>query len=595
MKILSISPTEDLKNSIDIVTDMYDDISIDSFLGDLQEGKEIAISRSSNKYDAIISRGGTADLIRKHVNIPVIDVSLSLYDILGTIKLAHSFSDNFAIIGFRSITEPAHVICDILDMDILIITIKDISDLSDILLDLKKQNFDMLVCDSIVNKMASGISLNTMLVSSGTESIDNAIKEAIYLINLQSDLKEEITLLKEVFNNFNQHIILFDQYYNIYYSNVNNSLNNELINFISKKEKLPDENNIYYNFSYEENVYNLSISKLIYKTPSNIFMCSVNKSSPPVKNSKYSVTFQSIEEINTTFSSNVFSQYVLEQSVISKLENYARYKKPIIIMGENGVGKDYAAYKYFLALKERNNNFITVDCSNYNSKLLEYLLNPADGPFVEEDNTIFVKNLSSIEKSGIEEIINSITSTKLSQRNNIIFSITNNEKNADFALNVLKNNLDIVTSYLKPTRERRNELDGLVTLLINRLNNTYNKNIIGFEPDALSLVKSYEWPENYKQLIRVLTELIINSNQMYITQNDVYSILNKEHVFNKISSQYALNSSNSYKKQTLDDYIYDIIHIILEQNDGNQTKAAKELNISRTTVWKYLKNNHIGD
>lgn len=76
------------------------------------------MSLAHNNYDVILSRGGTAKLIRSAVDLPVAEISISGYDILRTIKLAQNYSGKFAIAGFSSITENAHMICDLLQYDI---------------------------------------------------------------------------------------------------------------------------------------------------------------------------------------------------------------------------------------------------------------------------------------------------------------------------------------------------------------------------------------------------------------------------------------------------------------------------------------------
>lgn len=80
------------------------------------------MSLAHNNYDVILSRGGTAKLIRSAVDLPVAEISISGYDILRTIKLAQNYSGKFAIAGFSSITENAHMICDLLQYDIDIFT-----------------------------------------------------------------------------------------------------------------------------------------------------------------------------------------------------------------------------------------------------------------------------------------------------------------------------------------------------------------------------------------------------------------------------------------------------------------------------------------
>ncbi len=79
------------------------DIELTVQTGDLSTGKNIAIELSHNNYDVIISRGGTAELIRSAVEIPVVEVSISVYDVLRAIKLAENYSGKFVIAGFRAL------------------------------------------------------------------------------------------------------------------------------------------------------------------------------------------------------------------------------------------------------------------------------------------------------------------------------------------------------------------------------------------------------------------------------------------------------------------------------------------------------------
>lgn len=82
-----------------------EDMELDVFVGDLNEGAMIARNNLHSDYDVIISRGGTAELIGQVTHIPVIEVTLSVYDILRAIKLAENYADRYAIVGFPAITK----------------------------------------------------------------------------------------------------------------------------------------------------------------------------------------------------------------------------------------------------------------------------------------------------------------------------------------------------------------------------------------------------------------------------------------------------------------------------------------------------------
>ena len=76
VKVLGIAPYRELQQSMSEVSKQFPDIEIDTCLANLDSAKEIVKSVSPHQYDAILSRG--ADLIKDMINIPVIDVSISL-------------------------------------------------------------------------------------------------------------------------------------------------------------------------------------------------------------------------------------------------------------------------------------------------------------------------------------------------------------------------------------------------------------------------------------------------------------------------------------------------------------------------------------
>ena len=67
-------------------------VEMDIYVGDFDEAVSIVKNTQQNLYDCIISRGGTASLLRKVADIPVIQINLSVNDVLSVIKLAESYS-----------------------------------------------------------------------------------------------------------------------------------------------------------------------------------------------------------------------------------------------------------------------------------------------------------------------------------------------------------------------------------------------------------------------------------------------------------------------------------------------------------------------
>jgi DNA-binding NtrC family response regulator len=132
------------------------------------------------------------------------------------------------------------------------------------------------------------------------------------------------------------------------------------------------------------------------------------------------------------------------------------------------------------------------------------------------------------------------------------------------------------------------EIPSLSSIYLGSLNVELGKQIIGFEPNAMELLQQYEWPQNYTQFKRLLNGLATLTTTPYITSLSVTNLLEKEQSsfassFTSASLETALDLN-----RPLDEITHDIILQVLSQNHGNQCSTAKQLGISRTTLWRYL-------
>ena len=91
IRILGIAPYNGMKTQmIKAAEDYKDRIDLVVLDGDLQEGVSAARNNFHGDFDVIISRGGTARMIRDQVSVPVVEIDLTDYDILRAMRLDHS-------------------------------------------------------------------------------------------------------------------------------------------------------------------------------------------------------------------------------------------------------------------------------------------------------------------------------------------------------------------------------------------------------------------------------------------------------------------------------------------------------------------------
>ncbi|NCN95678.1 MAG: sigma-54-dependent Fis family transcriptional regulator, partial [Bdellovibrionales bacterium] len=69
--------------------------------------------------------------------------------------------------------------------------------------------------------------------------------------------------------------------------------------------------------------------------------------------------------------------------------------------------------------------------------------------------------------------------------------------------------LNVMPIFLPPLKDRREDLDQLIDLFVNKFNRTQNKKIQGPSPDALSVLKKYDWPGNIRELENIIEHSFI--------------------------------------------------------------------------------------
>ena len=141
-------------------------------------------------------------------------------------------------------------------------------------------------------------------------------------------------------------------------------------------------------------------------------------------------------------------------------------------------------------------------------------------------------------------------------------------------------------SLVLPTlRSREDEIPSLASLYLGSLNLELGKQISGFDSQAIDQLRRFPWPDNYTQFKRVLQELATLTTSYYIRSNTVAEILSRERR-TAVAVQQSVQPGKT--PMTLEQIIRQAIEQALSDNNGNQTAAAKQLGIGRTTMWRHL-------
>lgn len=128
----------------------------------------------------------------------------------------------------------------------------------------------------------------------------------------------------------------------------------------------------------------------------------------------------------------------------------------------------------------------------------------------------------------------------------------------------------------------------LVNLSLSHTNADGPRTLAGVDDRAMEMLRSFSWPHNYTQFLRVINELTLAAKGPIVSQEEVYGVLGKERYVGVFATQVENTSAPLNLNRTMAEIEADIIRRVVDEKEGNQSAAAKQLGISRTTLWRTL-------
>jgi DNA-binding NtrC family response regulator len=141
--------------------------------------------------------------------------------------------------------------------------------------------------------------------------------------------------------------------------------------------------------------------------------------------------------------------------------------------------------------------------------------------------------------------------------------------------------LSVVTVDLPPLRERRDDIPLLVKAFLDEFGRENNKQVRELTTDALNLLRAYDWPGNVRELRNAIEQMVVLARAERLTVRDVPAAIRAGADLSQINVVRA--------GMTVIDAERQLIAQALREADGNRTKAAQKLGISRRTLHRKLK------
>jgi two-component system response regulator HydG len=279
----------------------------------------------------------------------------------------------------------------------------------------------------------------------------------------------------------------------------------------------------------------------------------------------------------------------------------------VIIVGESGTGKELVANAIHLCGTRKNKPFIQLNCAALNEAVLESeLFGHAKGAFTgaysnrigrfeaANHGDFFLDEIGDIPlsiqtkllrvlESGQFERVGDISPIKVDVR---IITATNRDLDELIDKNEFRQDLlfriNVIPIQLPPLRDRKEDIPLLINSFIRRLNIITGKTINGLSNDAMEAFMDYQWPGNIRELKNAIEYSFVTTDGPTIQIEHLPKTISREQKTSPspvlvLSEQEDLSNEKSQLIQAL------------KQTKGNQTKAAKILNINRVTVWNRMK------
>ncbi|SDD02078.1 DNA-binding transcriptional response regulator, NtrC family, contains REC, AAA-type ATPase, and a Fis-type DNA-binding domains [Algoriphagus faecimaris] len=291
------------------------------------------------------------------------------------------------------------------------------------------------------------------------------------------------------------------------------------------------------------------------------------------------------------------------KNIFSIIDKVAQTDANILILGENGTGKELIARAIHERSLRKDEIFVGVDMGAITETLFESeLFGHKRGAFTDakddragrfeiaDKGTLFldeIGNLSMPLQSKLLTVLQRREVTRIGTNKAIPVDIrlicaTNMHVHEMVMENTFRQDLlyriNTVEIFLPPLRERQDDIPNLANHFLKQYAQKYRKNFKGFRATAMELLQRYPWPGNIRELQHAIERAIIMAEGDELDSRDFFFL----------SAKPASEKAPASNTLNLDDMERSTIQRAIDKNGGNISKAAKELGLTRASLYRRL-------
>ena len=292
------------------------------------------------------------------------------------------------------------------------------------------------------------------------------------------------------------------------------------------------------------------------------------------------------------------------KQVMNTIKKVSITDASILILGENGTGKQHLAREIHKRSVFSKGPFIHVDLGSLSENLFESeLFGHKKGAFTDasedkpgrfemaENGTLFLDEIGNLPYNLQSKLLTVLQDRKVSRLgegierpfNARLLFATNAPLNQWVEEGKFRQDLmfriNTVEITIPPLRQRPEDINDFIELYLHMFREKYHKSHLVVNEEALTILQNHKWPGNVREIQHTIERGVIMSDDHEIKPSD----------FNlSTQSPETSGSTNEYDNLNLQDIEKLLVQKALDKYEGNISKAAKELGLTRAALYRRL-------
>ncbi|MHB9053807.1 MAG: sigma-54-dependent transcriptional regulator [Thermoleophilia bacterium] len=276
----------------------------------------------------------------------------------------------------------------------------------------------------------------------------------------------------------------------------------------------------------------------------------------------------------------------------------------VLLTGESGVGKNLLAKVIHFSSPRRERPFLSLNCATFTEDLLaSELFGHEKGAFtgamaqkqglmeIADSGTLYLDEIAELSPNLQAKLLKVIEEKEFYRVGGTrpihvdvrFLAATNQNLEKAIAGGSFRKDLyyrlNVMEIYIPPLRERKKDIEPLSRFFLAKHSPGYRKRIKGFSREALQILRNYSYPGNVRELENIVERAVILEKSPTITPESLPQSL-------KLFQIETLEPDRVKPLEEIDrEYARDVVEML----GGNKTEAARLLGISRTSLWRMLK------